>query len=335
MSGRRVVLLARAGGARDRTEAALRAADAELVATLDPAATGPDEVRAAAPQALLVVLDPVVEQELDRFGDLLSDPSLDVMYEDADVAARREGWAAARWARHLRAKLHGHDDVLPPATGAGVDAPAIPTAAPPPSADSFEAEMERLQLDLQAMPSLRVEAHPVEVMGAVVVAAGTGGPDAVRQLLASLPAGFPRPVLLRQRIDGGQYDKLVRQMGRATPMPVQLAEAGAAPRAGHVYVVPDTLTLRADTTGVAFAEGDVFAGLAALRQADSALLLLSGADPALVDAAMTMRWAGGLVLGQSSENCFDPAASDALVARGGEALSLAELSRQLLDRWPA
>ena len=117
------------------------------------------------------------------------------------------------------------------------------------------------------------------------------------------------------------------------------ANAGAtgrsrrAPRAGHVYVMPDTLGLRADAAGVAFAEGDP--GIAALRQADSALLLLSGADPALVDAAMSMRWAGGLVLGQSTENCFDPAASDALVARGGEALGLAELSRQLLDRWPA
>ncbi|GAB1408396.1 chemotaxis protein CheB [Thermomonas brevis] len=334
MSGRRVVLLARAGGARDRTEAALRAADAELVATLDPAGTDPDEVRAAMPQALLVVLDPVVEQELERFEPLLSDDALDVMYEDADVAARREGWAAARWARHLRAKLHGHDDVLPPATPAGADAPAQATdAAPAPAPqESFEDEMVRLQLDLRAMPSQRVESV-APVTGAVVIAAGTGGPDAVRQLLAGLPVDFPRPVLLRQRIDGGQYDKLVRQMGRATAMPVQLAEAGEVPRAGHVYVMPDTLGLRADAAGVAFAEGEP--GIAALRQADSALLLLSGADPALVDAAMSMRWAGGVVLGQSRENCFDPAASDALVARGGEALGLAELSRQLLDRWPA
>ena len=334
MSDRRVVLLARAGCARDRTEAALREADAALVATFDPAHAVLDEVRAAAPGTLVVVLDPVVEQELDRFEPLLGDPSGDVMYEDADVAARREGWEAARWARHLRAKLHGHDDVLPP--GAAEETPADdarrPHAATPDAA--LDADMEHLRVDVAAMPALAPARAPArQAMGAVVIAAGTGGPDAIRQLLAGLPAGFPRPVLLCQHIDGDQYDRLVRQMARATAMPVSLAEAGDIPRAGHVYVMPPGLGLHAGARGVAFVSGAL--GLQALRQADSALLLLSGADPALVDAAMSMRWAGGLVLGQSNQNCFDPAASDALVARGGEAVGLAELSRQLLDRWPA
>jgi chemosensory pili system protein ChpB (putative protein-glutamate methylesterase) len=44
------------------------------------------------------------------------------------------------------------------------------------------------------------------------------------------------------------------------------------------------------------------------------MLLLSGAAPALVDAALAMRMAGGLALGQATENCFDPAASQALAA---------------------
>jgi chemosensory pili system protein ChpB (putative protein-glutamate methylesterase) len=48
-----------------------------------------------------------------------------------------------------------------------------------------------------------------------------------------------------------------------------------------------------------------------------------------------MALAGGLALGQSTENCFDPAASNALVARGGEAMGLAKLPLKLLQRWPA
>ncbi|MEP6634856.1 MAG: chemotaxis protein, partial [Luteimonas sp.] len=40
--------------------------------------------------------------------------------------------------------------------------------------------------------------------GAVLVEAGLGGPDAVRQLLAELPEKFPRPVLVRLRLDGGR-----------------------------------------------------------------------------------------------------------------------------------
>ena len=46
MSGRRVVLLARAGGARERTEAALKQADAELLATFDPATVEAVQIRA-------------------------------------------------------------------------------------------------------------------------------------------------------------------------------------------------------------------------------------------------------------------------------------------------
>ena len=65
------------------------------------------------------------------------------------------------------------------------------------------------------------------------------------------------------------------------------------------------------------------------------LLLLSGADPALVDRALALAMAGGIAVGQSDENCFDPAASNALVARGGEAISLAKLPLKLLARWPA
>lgn len=329
MSGRRVVLLARAGGARDRTEAALHDAGAELAGTFDPGTATLDDVRAALPDAVLVLLDPALEQDLERFAPLLADAALDVVYEDADVAGRREGWEAARWARHLRAKLHGHDDVLPPASAEALaDAPV--------TGQRFLADMEQLHRDVAAMQDVPQDVGVAPLPGAVAVAAGTGGPDALRQLLSGLPAGFPRPVLLWQRIDGGQYDRLVRQLGRASALPVLLAKAGEAAQPGHAYVVPDGVGVQAGRAGLDFVAGvDAPVALAALQQSDSALLLLSGADPALVDAAMAMRWAGGLALGQSRENCFDPAASDALVARGGEALGLAGLSRQLLDRWPA
>jgi chemosensory pili system protein ChpB (putative protein-glutamate methylesterase) len=172
-------------------------------------------------------------------------------------------------------------------------------------------------------------------IGAVVITAGIGGPDAVRQLLGGLPASFPRPVVLRQRIEGGQYDKLVRQMQRAAQMPVVLAQAGDVLQPGTVHVLPDGLDVQAAPAGLVFAPTDGEPAYAALRAEDSALLLLSGADVALVDQAMAMRWAGGWVAGQSAEQCFDPSASNALVARGGEALGLAQLAQKLLQRWPA
>ena len=75
-------------------------------------------MRAAAPDVVLVILDALVEQALDRFDAVLGDPALEILFDDADVAAKRDAWETARWARHLQAKLHGHDDVLPRARDA-------------------------------------------------------------------------------------------------------------------------------------------------------------------------------------------------------------------------
>ena len=332
MNRKRVVVLARAGTARERTEAAIVQAGADVAALLDPVSADESDVRAASPDVLLVILDPQVEHALEKFDGVLGDPAIEIMFEDADVAARRDGWEAARWARHLQAKLHGHEDVLPPAREAAASA----TSASDESL-GFQAEMDALSLQMAAMPDVPQSRPPTSstAPGAVVIASGVGGPDAVRQLLGELPLSFPRPVVLRQRIEGGQYDKLVRQMQRAAQMQVVMALAGDTLKPGTVHVLPDGLDIVVAPAGLVFAPVDGEPIYAALRAEDSALLLLSGADVGLVDHAMTMRLAGALVVGQSADYCFDPAASNALVARGGEALGLAQLAQTLLQRWPA
>ena len=325
---KRVVVLTRPGSARERTGAAIAEAGADVVAVLDPAVATEAEVRDAKPDAVLVILDPATEQALQKFDGVLGDPGLEIMFEDAEVAAKREGWEAARWARHLGAKLYGHGDVLPRAKGAS---PASDSNQRGGNQDArFRQEMEALQRQVAAMPDVpRARVADAAKTGAVVIAAGVGGPDAVRQLLGGLPAGFPRPVLLRQRIEGGQYDKLVRQMQRATQLPVALAQPGDPLQAGTVHVLADGIDVQDAPAGLVFAAIDGQPSFAALVPGDSALLLLSGADPALVDRALALSLAGGLALGQSPDNCFDPAASNALVARGGA------LPLKLLQRWPA
>ncbi len=324
MSGRRVVVLARPGAARERTEQAVRAAGATLAASLDPAEADEAAVRAQAPQALVVVLDAATEGVLDRFDPLLADPGLDVVFDEAEVAARRDGWEAARWARHLAAKLDGHADVLPATPGHSARI-------------GFVEEMQALALQVAALPEVpqAPSRAPAVPTGAVAIVAGIGGPDAVRQLLASLPAGFPRPVLLRQKLEGGQYDKLVRQMQRATLMQVVLAQPGEPLQAGCVHVMPDGLDVVRAPAGAIFAACAGEPRFAGLPAADSAILLLSGADPSGVDAALSLRLAGAMAYGQAPENCFDPASSRMLVTRGGESRSLAEMSRELLHRWSA
>jgi chemosensory pili system protein ChpB (putative protein-glutamate methylesterase) len=454
----RVALLARNGEASERLQAALREAGADVVLVSDPAQTDAPSVRAAGAQALLIALEPAVEDALDRFDTLLADPDVTVIFDEAELAAQRQGWDAARWTRHLAAKLNRHQQVLPP--GADVDDSVIaaalaaepeplaiyrrpesdgdisvfageadgrsdevprdfdkliPSAAsmfdpvlaemdglagedfsglpefiefavpaataqdqtespaqddaaaallelpdieldtpeafaqaspPRPAAGEPTGQQERFRRDLDEL-QLRIagmqleDDRPARVRapeGAVLVMAGIGGPDAVRQLLAGLPAGFPRAVLVQQRLEGGRHDKLVRQMQRATSLPVSLVEPEMPMQPGHVYVLTADAALSRHEDGLRFGEaaGDgANAILAALPADDSAVVLLSGSDPAAVDAVMHHAGRGAFVAGQSAEGCFDAVASEALTARGAEAGTPAQLARLLAARWPA
>lgn len=167
--------------------------------------------------------------------------------------------------------------------------------------------------------------------GAVLVLAGIGGPDAVRQLLGALPENFDRPVLVQQRLDGGRYDKLVAQMQRATPVLVKLAEAGARTIDGVIYILPAGLGIELTEQGIQFAEGaDVLTGLPA---GDSAVLLFSGADAAQVDEAMGLAAHGALVAGQAPDGCYDAAAASAAISRGALSGQPADLAARLAARW--
>lgn len=459
----RVALLARPGAACDNLQAALRQAGADVVLVADPTGSDAGIVAASKPRALLVALEPSVEDALDGYQDLLQDPRIIVIYDEVAVAARREGWDAARWVRHLAAKLRGDLDVLPPGADAAPEAPAAtvravapepePAIEPAPEApvddvlriDDFDdihlgvdedesgrlsqagseidfggltdEMMAALAVDLdealappstppmQSEPATASEsehvlewepqslppvppaspspappspaspppppppqpaappavpdtvaaaapiAHDVPAIkpspsrfslsmetpaeqGAVVVLAGIGGPDAVRQFLGALPMGFARPVVVRQRLDGGRHDRLVRQMQRATALPVELAEAGARLVAAHVYILPDGMTtLHEDGSTVFVATDAPVPVLAGLPAADSAILVLSGSDPAVVGEVATAAGEGALVAAQSADECFDSAAPAALIAAGGDSGTPAGLALRLSTRW--
>ncbi len=396
----RAALLARPGDACERLQAALREAGADVVLVLDPMESTPQQLLEAETQAVLVALEPSVESALESFEIVLADPAMTVIFDEAELAASREGWDAARWVRHLAAKLHRHDDVLPPGaesepdfdidieagrlslyqrpegdgdlTGIAGEAEGMSGDVPrdaldvtavvnfdPVAAESdpglidFDeafaqptqddaASNERLQHDINALEqristmSLMDAPHEAAVNhGAVVILAGIGGPDAVRQLLGGLPAGFPRAVVIQQRLDGARHDKLVRQMQRATEMPVALAEIGMDIEPAHVYILPSGISIASGEQGPAFAPDEGAAVFAGLPAGDTAIILLSGSDVAAVDAAMTHAAHGALVAGQSPDGCYDAAAAQALVARGSDTGSPADLAKLLASRWRA
>jgi len=403
-AGKRVALLARTGPAREQLRLAVHEAGGVLVLEDDPNTLDAGSLASATPQVVLVALESAIEDSLPRFDLVLHDPAVAVIYDEADLAARRDGWEAKRWARHLAAKLNGHADVLPPGgelddtqpepglpptpaqihanaaiepyleealdiaselprgglenseaaslpklelslqddawqppASVGRDLPShegfepAPATEPPPLPSSTQA-MGGLELQLETLQATSVAAG---VPGAALLFAGIGGPDAVRKVLAELPEDLSRPVLVQLRLDGGRYDNLVKQMERVSALPVLLAKAGDAALPGHAYVLPNDVALAVVDGLVHFREGtlDVDGLIAALPPAESAVLLLSGSDPAQVEAALVLAAQGGFVAGQSPQGCYDPAASKALVARGGAVAPPGELAGQLALHW--
>ena len=170
--------------------------------------------------------------------------------------------------------------------------------------------------------------------GALLVLAGLGGPDAVRQLLAALPPSLPLPVLLYQHLDTGRHDRLVDQLGKASQMPLDLAAAGKLAYPGRVAVLSPGVGAALVEGNLGFVEGGDLAGvIAALPAADSGVLVLSGADPALVPAVLAIQAAGGLVLAQEPSACFDAVAAEAVVQQGAGAAAPAGLAARVMERW--
>ncbi len=175
------------------------------------------------------------------------------------------------------------------------------------------------------------------VEGAVLLVGGIGGPDPLRQILQQLGSDFSVPVLVQQWLDGGQYDRLVRQMDRASQMPVELAEAGKVLLAGHVYVVPTAISVERGGNGTMhFTEAPSrrFADvLSALPAGSSGVVLLSGASEDFVEPAQRFQQAGGRLFAQSAEGCYDHIVPALLIQRGAEANSPVGLATQLVARW--
>ncbi len=416
-----VALLARPGQARERLRQALEAAGAQVVLEDDPNAVDAAALSAASPRALLVALEPAVEDALEALEPVLQSSGLLVIFDEAELAARRDGWEAQRWIRHLAAKLHGHGDVLPPgaereqdlsldlepghpqtpqqahadarfephlveaealAAGLPQDRPGTPQA--PAASFTLALEEDAVQLAAQE-PALQpdvdtgaavadaqadggadtdaaagkatppplpdfsrlelVELEPVQVAGAVeataasrvdgvvLVVAGIGGPDAVRKLLVALPKTFSHPVLVQLRLDGGRYDNLVKQLSRVATLPVQMAAPEQYLAGGRVYVLPEGVSMEKGSDGLRFGQSAEQELIELLPADQSAVLMLSGADPERVAPALALAERGALVSGQAVEGCYDAAAVKLLAEAGMELGAPAQLAGRLAARW--
>ncbi|MFN2308887.1 MAG: chemotaxis response regulator protein-glutamate methylesterase [Gammaproteobacteria bacterium] len=84
----------------------------------------------------------------------------------------------------------------------------------------------------------------------IAIGASTGGPAALRSLLAPLPADLPAALVIVQHVDAQFAPSFAAWLGEQTALSVQLAEPGDRPEPGRVLVAgrEDHLILTADGT---------------------------------------------------------------------------------------
>jgi chemotaxis response regulator CheB len=82
------------------------------------------------------------------------------------------------------------------------------------------------------------------------MAASTGGPGILAEILRHLPADFPVPILVVQHITAGFSRGLAEWLNQQTALQVRLAASGDEPKAGEVLIAPDHYHLLINRLGL-------------------------------------------------------------------------------------
>jgi two-component system chemotaxis response regulator CheB len=183
--------------------------------------------------------------------------------------------------------------------------------------------------------------------GASVVAIGasTGGPAALRDIFAAIPAGFAAPILVTQHISTGFSQGLVQWWNSAGPLRAKIADDGEPLLNGTIYVAPDDrhLTISADhaialsnappSDGHRPSASVMFRSAAERFGAGAFAVILSGMGKDGVEGLQFIHRAGGTVCAQDEATCtvfgMPKAAIDAGIV--DLILPLGSISRRIAD----
>ena len=153
---------------------------------------------------------------------------------------------------------------------------------------------------------------------AVAIAGSAGGLRALEQILGSLPASFPAPILVALHRSEARSDNLVALLRKSTLLEVRQACEGERPEAGTVYVAPGGRHLEVTPAGELSVQrcgrirfvcpsADLLLQSVAERYGSRALaLILTGYGSDGAAGALAVRRAGGFVLAQDPRSAEYP-----------------------------
>ena len=190
-----------------------------------------------------------------------------------------------------------------------------------PGLNGFDASVARLNSMVKALADVKVirrrvkdfheqAAAPPRSGRIIAVAASTGGPPAVCQLLQHLPPDLEVPVVVVQHIVEGFLPGLVEWLRAEVPFHVTQAVHGGRLEAGTVYLAPDGYHLEvAANLSARLTEADpvvgfrpsatvLFRSLARSLGPSATAIVLTGMGQDGLEGARELRRAGGRVLAQ-------------------------------------
>lgn len=156
-------------------------------------------------------------------------------------------------------------------------------------------------------PRSAVSHHPRPQV--VAIAASTGGPGALCQVLSELPGNFPVPVLVVQHIAQGFLAGFASWLNTNVSLKVKIAEAGEDPVARTIYLPPDDRHLGLAGSKLAVSDAPPVGGFrpsasylfettARAFGAASLAVVLTGMGQDGVEGLRCVREAGGQVIAQ-------------------------------------
>ncbi|MFC7418966.1 chemotaxis-specific protein-glutamate methyltransferase CheB [Iodobacter arcticus] len=149
----------------------------------------------------------------------------------------------------------------------------------------------------------------------LIIGASTGGPQALQAILSQLPINFPLPIICIQHISDGFLHNLVSWLGEQSALKCQIAAAGLAPQAGHVYFPQEKMQLEFDSYGRFLMSNNVpnkghcpsvsttMQSAAKQFGENTISVLLTGMGDDGADGMQAISQAGGMTIAQDEKSC--------------------------------
>ena len=199
-----------------------------------------------------------------------------------------------------------------------------------------------------ASPGVKPPARETAKFPMVAIAASTGGPAAVTQVVAGLPANFPAPVFLVLHMPAAFTRQFVQQLAEVSSMPVKEIQPAEVAKPGIVYLCPGSHHLRMSSLGnLRLDEGSSVEGHRYRPSADMALesvagyarnlsiaVILTGMGNDGARGAQAVKAHGGYVIAQdeATSTIFGMPGEAIKTGSVDEVLPLGEISAAIVDQ---